>query len=233
MFSEVIFVDLTHTVSSHMPTWSGACGFRHEIKRDYDSGIRVLKYAMHAAAGTHMDAPSHFYQEGRNIGDFSLQELIVPCSVIDVSHKRHEDLVIQPADILAYEKIFGKILKNSCVIGFTGWQEFWKLPDKYRNVKADGTMHFPTFSKETAELLLERRVAGIGIDTLSPDGDREQHPVHQLILGEGKYIVENLCELHHLPKKGAYLFVLPIKIDIGTEACVRCIGAVKQGEAHG
>jgi len=223
------FVDLTHTVSSEMPTWSGACGFCHEIKRDYDSGIRVLKYAMHAAAGTHMDAPSHFYKEGRHIADFSLKELIVPCSVIDVSHRRSEHLCIEPADLVAYEKKYGQIPANSCVIGYTGWQAFWQQPDKYRNVKVDGKMYFPRFSQQSAEFLLERNVAGIGIDTLSPDASDEKNPVHHLLLGAGKYIVENLCNLHLLPKKGSYVFVLPIKIGIGSEACVRCIGAIEHG----
>lgn len=226
MFEGIQFIDLTHTVCEKMPTWSGSCGFRHEIKRDYDAGLRVLKYEMHASAGTHMDAPSHFYREGKNVGDFSLEELIVPCCVIDLSHRREENLSIKPSDLISYEKEYGKIPQNSCVIGFTGWQDFWQQPDRYRNVKQDGVMRFPTFSKEAAEFLLERKVAGIGIDTLSPDTADGDHPVHHLLLGEGKYIVENLCELHRLPKKGAHLFVLPIKIGIGSEACVRCIGAM-------
>jgi len=225
MFQEMTFVDLTHTVSEKIPTWSGSCGFSHEIKKDYDEGLRVLKYTMHAGAGTHMDAPSHFYPKGRNIADIPLKELIVPCCVIDLSHKRHGELILEPSDIKEYEKSYGKIAKNSFVIGFTGWQEFWKNPQKYRNLNAAGKMCFPKFSKESAELLLERDVVGIGIDTLSPDGDVEDHPVHHLILGEGKYIVENLCGLQALPKKGAYIFVLPMKIAVGTEACARCIGA--------
>lgn len=233
MFSDIVFVDLTHTVSAEMPTWSGSCGFHHEVKRDYDTGIRVLKYAMHAAAGTHMDAPSHFYKEGKNIADFSLEELIVPCCVLDLSKKRNAHLVIEPSDIKEYECNYGIIPKGSCVIGFTGWQEFWTIPKQYRNIQPDGTMAFPTFSKESAELLLDRGVAGIGIDTLSPDCSDEENPVHHLILGEGKYIIENLCNLHTLPKQGAYIFALPIKIGIGTEACVRCIGAVKKGCGHG
>ena len=228
MFEGIAFVDLTHRVTTEMPTWSGACGFCHEVKRDYDQGIRILKYTMHASAGTHMDAPSHFYKEGKNIAEIPLEQLIVPCCVIDVSAKRGEALLIHASDVKDYEREHGKIPKGSFVIGFTGWQEFWSSPEKYRNVKEDKKMHFPGFSKESAELLLEREVVGIGIDTLSPDVCNPDNPVHHLMLGEGKYIVENLCQLDQLPKKGGYVFVLPIKIGIGTEACVRCIGAVKK-----
>ncbi len=227
MFEGIRFIDLTHPVTADMPTWSGSCGFKHHIKRDYDEGLRVLKYEMHASAGTHMDAPTHFYKEGKNIGDFTLEELIVPCCVVDISSRRNEDLVLEVKDLKRYEEVYGTIPSKSCVVAFTGWQDFWKTPEKYRNVKEDGSMHFPKFSKESAEYLLERDIAGIGIDTLSPDADSLEHPVHQLLLGEGKYIVENLCHLDKLPNKGGYIFVLPIKIAIGTEACVRCMGAVR------
>lgn len=226
MLDKFCFVDLTHTITCDMPTWSGSCGFKHEVKKDYDEGVRVLKYTMHAAAGTHMDAPSHFFEEGKSIADIELEKLIVPCSIIDLSFKCHEDLWIEPEDIIAFEKKYGKILPNSFVIGFTGWQKFWHDPAKYRNLQSDGKMHFPGFSKASAEFLLERDIAGLGIDTLSPDGsDNEIFPVHHLVLGEGKYIVENLAHLEKMPKYGGYVLVLPIKIGIGTEACVRCIGA--------
>ena len=28
-------IDLTHTVTSEIPSWNGSCGFTAEIKRDY------------------------------------------------------------------------------------------------------------------------------------------------------------------------------------------------------
>lgn len=228
MFKEFFFIDLTQKITAEMPTWNGSCGFCHHIKRDYDTGIRILKYEMHAAAGTHMDAPSHFFKDGKNIADFSLEELINPCCVIDVAKKRREDLVIGVNDLREYEEKYGKIPQKSCVIGFTGWQDFWMMPEKYRNVKEDGVMRFPHFSRESAEFLLERDVAGIGIDTLSPDAVDGDHPVHRLVLGAGKYIVENLCHLDAMPQKGSYIFVLPINIAVGTEASVRVIAAVRR-----
>lgn len=228
MFDDIDFIDLTHTITESMPTWSGGCGFNYDVKRDYDSGIRILKYHMHAAAGTHMDAPSHFFREGKNIADISLNELIVPCVVLDVSDKRDENLWIEPSDIAKFEKEYGKIQKGSFVIGYTGWQDFWYSPEKYRNQKSDGNLYFPGFSKESAKMLLEREIMGIGIDTLSPDGSNPAHPVHHALLGEGKYIVENMMNLHLVPKIGAYIFILPSKIGIGAEASVRCIVATKK-----
>ncbi|MCH9630851.1 MAG: Kynurenine formamidase [Chlamydiia bacterium] len=228
MFENAKFIDLTHTIDSSIPTWTGSCGFKYDVKKDYDDGIRVLKYEMHGACGTHMDAPSHFMRDGKNIADIPLEELFTPCVVIDVSKKRKEDLFIAPEDIKEYEASFGKIPKNALVVGFTGWQEFWSDPIKYRNPKDGGGLSFPGFSKESAELLVERGIAGIGIDTLSPDGsNQDTFPVHHTILGEGKFILENMVNLHKLPPRGASIVTLPIKIGPGTEAAVRSVGIVQ------
>lgn len=60
-------VDLTHTLAPDIPSWSGTCGFRHEVKLDYADckedtpfsvKFRVQQIKMHAGIGTHMDAPA-------------------------------------------------------------------------------------------------------------------------------------------------------------------------------
>ncbi len=216
-------IDLTHLLNGDIPTWNGTCGFHSEIKMDYPKGCRVQQYKMHAGVGTHMDAPSHFYKDGKHIADMPLEQLIVPGHVIDVTKRRAPDLLISPADLKAYEEKHGKIEKNSLVIGYTGWGAFWNDTTRYRNADAKGKMHFPGFSKKAAEFLLERDIAGLGIDTLSPDGSNHGFPVHELILGAGKYILENLTNLDKLPPKGALCLALPIKVDQGTEAAVRAV----------
>lgn len=217
-------LDLTHTLDDSVPTWSGSCGFHYEVKMDYDQGVRVLSYKMHAGVGTHMDAPTHFFREGKNIADIELDALLAPLCVINVSNKRSPELFIQPEDILEFEKEFGQIPSNGFVAGFTGWQEFWGDPLKYRNPDKEGKKRFPGFSKEAAELLMEREIAGIGIDTLSPDGSNdEDFPVHRIILGGGRYIVENLVNLDKAPPRGALAILLPLKIKAGTESAIRAV----------
>ena len=114
----------------------------------------------------------------------------------------------------------------------TGWEKYWNNTVKYRNADAKGKMHFPGFMAKTAELLLERKISGIGIDTLSPDGstDKERFPVHELILGAGKYILENLCNLASLPPSGALALVMPMKVVGGAESAIRIIALVEQEE---
>ena len=228
MFENIGFVDLTHFVHENIPTWSGACGFKHEIKRDYDSGIRVMKYTLHGSAGTHIDAPSHFFEQGKQIGDLSIKDLIVPYACIDVSHKMEPSMQIALEDVLDFEQLYGPIEPSTFIIGFTGWAKYWNDPIKYRN-EINGKLVFPTFSIDCVSYLNTKGISGVGIDTLSPDPYDSDHPVHKLLLGEGKYIVENMAHLEKLPSNKGMILILPMKIAYGAEAPIRVLAAYDKG----
>ena len=229
MFENISFLDLTHFIHENIPTWSGSCGFKHEIKRDYGDGIRVMKYSMHGSAGTHIDAPSHFFKEGKQIGDLALKDLIVPYACIDVSHKMQPSLQITLEDVLDYEQLYGPITPATFVIGFTGWGKYWNEPLKYRN-EVEGKLVFPTYSYKAVCYLNTKGISGVGIDTLSPDPSDSDHPVHKLLLGEGKYIVENMAHLEKLPSRQGMILILPMKIANGAEAPIRLLAACEKGK---
>lgn len=126
-----------------------------------------------------------------------------------------------PEVILVYEKKYGKISQNCFVLIYTGWSQYWQQPEKYRN-----QLQFPSVSLDAAQLLLERKIVGLGIDTLSPDTPMSGYPVHQVILGAGLYLVENVANTHLLPPFGAYSLALPLSIRGGTEAPMRFVGLV-------
>ena len=217
-------LDLTHPLSSEVPTWNGSCGFCLEIKQDYDKMFRVQQVKMHAGIGTHMDAPSHCIQEGHSIADIPLEQLIVPVCVIDVS--KEADYEISFEDIENYERTYGIIPKGSLVIGYTGWSRFWNNPDAYRNIDANGQMHFPAFSSKAVELLLKKDIVRIAIDALSPDCLNQSFSVHRLILGASEYIIENIADCSELPPKGSYVIALPLKVKDGTESPIRIVGLI-------
>lgn len=221
------FIDLTHELSSDIPCWEGDCGFQHRAILDYEQckiepKFRVQELQMKAGAGTHMDAPSHCIPGAKDIADFSLEQLIFPCVVIDISDRADASYCLTGADIDQYEKQYGKIVAGSFVIVYTSWERYWSDPAKYRN-----NYHFPSVSQGAAELLLTRDIAGIGIDTLSPDCPDKNFIVHQLLLGQGKIIVENIANAKLLPPKGAYLFVVPLKMAGATESPIRLIGLIE------
>jgi kynurenine formamidase len=88
-------------------------------------------------------------------------------------------------------------------------------------------MHFPGFSVEAVARLIERKVSGIGCDTMSVDrGASQDFAVHHLSLGAGLYHLENLSDLSKLPENGAFLVVAPIKLEGGSGGPVRVFALV-------
>lgn len=221
-------IDLTHTLDATIPTWNGGCGFNHDVHMDYsdclgEDKFRVMKVKMHAGIGTHMDAPSHCIPGGKFIHDFDVNDLLMPCVVIDVSDKCHERYSLSTQDVADFESNHGIMPKGSCVMVKTGWSKFWSKPSKYHN-----NHMFPSVSFKAAELLLERGVSSIGIDTLSPDRPEDGFKVHKIFLGAGKIIIENVANLENMKSIGGFVMALPIKIKDGTEAPVRLVGLIER-----
>ncbi|MFT5319064.1 MAG: kynurenine formamidase [Chlamydiales bacterium] len=219
-------IDLTHTLDKNIPAWEGGCGFSHELKCDYadcdtDVQFRVQELKMVAGIGTHIDAPAHCIPGALTVDALKVDDLVAPCVCIDVSDKVSSTFSVSTNDILAFEKTYGKINKNTFVIIYTGWDQYWNDPEKYQN-----QYMFPSVSADVADLLLERDIVGLGIDTLSPDRPTDGFPVHEALLGSGKYIVENIACASKLPPVSIYTLAMPIKVAGGTEAPIRLLALI-------
>lgn len=221
-------IDLTHTLDSDIPTWNGDCGFNHDTHIDYpdcedEYQFRVMKVKMHAGIGTHMDAPSDCIASSRCIHDFGVNDLIMLCVVIDVSDKCHERYSLSAQDVVDFESKYGLISKDSCVMVKTGWSKFWHSPLKYHNNHV-----FPSISSEAAELLLERRVSALGIDTLSPDRPEDGFKVHKTFLGSDKIIIENVTNLDSMPPYRRLCYGPSPQNKRWSEAPIRLVGLLKR-----
>lgn len=222
MFFELI--DLTHTLTNQSPTWNGDCGYNHNTKLDFhecDTKVKfcVQQIVMQAGIGTHMDAPAHCFHGGKTTNDFTVNELMAPCVMIDVSGHAHERYSLSINDIKQYEATHGLIESDVFVVVYTGWERFWQTPSKYHN-----NYVFPSISKEAGKFLLEERnIRGIGIDTLSPDRPDDDYAIHELFLGASKFIIENIANAKSLSPKGNTILALPLKADGLTEAPIRLI----------
>jgi len=226
MNTDFKIIDLTHTVSAEVPTWDNDHSFQLSVETDYKDCtppylFRGQKIKCNPSVGTHMDAPAHCIPGGKTIDMLSMENLVTDCVVIDVSHEADQNYVAMPAVIEKFEKEYGKIKPNTFVIFYTGWDKYWNEPEKYRN-----SYKFPSVHESTAQLLLERDIAGLGIDTLAADTGTDGFKVHNTILGAGKYLVENIANSKKLPPIGAKIFVLPMKIKDATEAPIRLIALI-------
>jgi kynurenine formamidase len=216
-------IDITQPLHENVPSWEDEIGFKRTLDTDYDLLFRTETFWMRAGIGTHMDAPSHYVPGGKNIEGIDIENLFLKLVCLPCNPSLDPDFKLKKKDIEEYEASFGAIKEGSFVLVSTGWHQFWENPKKYRNEDETKKMHFPGVALEAAELLLEKKIAGLGIDTLSSDGGDYSCPVHKLLLSANIFLVENIADCQKVPSSGAYIMLMPLKIRGATEAPIRAV----------
>lgn len=219
-------IDLSHPLSDKFPLWPGDTrGFEaHENASIAKDSYFTRHVWMLEHYATHMDAPAHFVAGQATVDQIPPPRLFGPAVVIDVTAKAREDadyrLTVER--VAQWEGKHGRIESGSIVLLRTGWAARAGDAERYCNAGEGATMRFPGFSVESARLLIERGVVGLGIDTMSVDYGRSQDfEVHLVSHGAGLYHLENLADLSALPEAGAFLVVAPIKLEGGSGGAVR------------
>jgi kynurenine formamidase len=219
-------LDLSYAINDKLVPWPGdAKFFEAKVNATIEkNGYFTRSFWMLEHYGTHLDAPAHFPPGRTTVDQIPVKQLFGPAVVIDVRAEsaKDADYLLPVARIAEWEKLHGRIPESAIVLLRTGWASRWPDVQKYRNQDATGKMHFPGFSTEAAKMLIERKVSGLGCDTLSIDyGASSDFAVHHLSLGAGLYHLENLADLGELPERGAFLIVAPIKLEGGSGGAVR------------
>jgi len=219
-------LDLSYAINGKLVPWPGdEKFFEAKVNASVEkNGYFTRSFWMLEHYGTHLDAPAHFPPGKSTVDQIPVKQLFGPAVVIDVRAESGKDADYQlgVARVEEWEKRHGRIPEGAIVLLRTGWASRWPDAQKYRNQDAKGKMHFPGFSAEAAKLLIERKVSGLGCDTLSIDhGASGDYAVHRLALGAGLYQLENLADMSELPETGAFLIVAPIKLEGGSGGPVR------------
>jgi len=219
-------VDLTHALSESNPAWPGdAKPFEAKVNATVEkNGYFTRRFSSLEHFGTHMDAPAHFPPGKTTVDQLPPQRLFGPAVVLDVAAqgKRDADYRLTRADVEDWEKKHGRVPAGAIALLRTGWAARWPDAARYRNAGNGQAMRFPGFSVEAVKLLIERKVSGLGCDTMSVDyGASSDFAVHTLSHGAGLYHLENLADLSALPETGAFLVVAPIKLAGGSGGPVR------------
>lgn len=227
-FSFGNLVDLTHVLGPGTPGFPGLPGFSvtPHTKHDPDGFYgNVLSYWEHN--GTHIDAPIHFIADGLFVDQIPAQELFAPIAVIDIKERAASDpdTQVTPDDILAWERRYGRLPQNAVVAMNSGWATRIGSVETYRNADSSGTMHFPGFSKEAVEFLVnERTINAIAVDTLSLDfGAAAVFEAHVALLSAGRWGIENIANLDSIPPSGASVFVGAPKVASGSGGPARIL----------
>jgi kynurenine formamidase len=156
--------------------------------------------------GTHVDAPYHFFANGNKIDEIPLSTFIGQALVIDLTTKGAREIITW-ADLAPHSC---RMHDGVIVLLRTGWSAHWKTPRYYDH---------PFVSREAAEGIMATGVRVLGVDTLSPDETlvdgtegKFGFGAHQVILGCGGVIAENLTNLDAILDKNAIVSLVPLNL---------------------
>lgn len=199
-------IDLSQPYFNEMST-SGAHGTpsftMKPLAAAADYAITITHMAMSAHMGTHVDAPRHFFADGATIDEYPIDRFQGPGVVVDV---RRRGVVPVTADELE-----GADLREGDFVLFCfGYGELFGTPEYAEH---------PYLTAEVAHLLIERKVAAVGVDVLTPDMPEQARPptfgwpVHHLLLREDILIIENLgANLASLLGQRVHVTALPLAV---------------------
>lgn len=210
-------IDLSHTMENGMPVYPGddAPSIQKIVTHEKD-GAQVIRLHISSHTGTHLDTPRHFVASGATTNIMDLENFTGKGVLIDCSEYGQNQQIP-----LSHVMIYKEQLKAAdFALIFTGWDKHWGT-DKYFD-------HFPVLSVETAEFLVNNKLKGIGLDVSSIDGiDSADYPNHQLVLGVGMIIIENLANLGTLIDETFQFTAFPLKIAEGDGSPIRAVAMVE------
>ena len=196
--SEYKYVDIAHLQEAEMPAapslqlpqsdFFGRIGVNGGLHN-----LEVLSYCVHT--GTHMDAPYHVIEEGGGVDTVDPLILIGPACVLklDVPAGSYG---ITVDDVKAWEAEHGEIQAGEAVLFHTGHDALWKAdPQGYISA-------YPYLMPETAQYMVDKGVRSIAMESISPDTSTTES--HQILLGNGVGIVENVCNLADIEADRCY-----------------------------
>ncbi|MBU0713353.1 cyclase family protein [bacterium] len=199
-------IDLSHELHTGMPTFPGDRPKPQitMIGTINGSGITMSSIRVGSHYGTHIDAPRHFFTDGKTLLDFQIDRFFGKAICLRKNGQTSGEIMMSDQEI---ETIQNE--KPEWILVYTGFDKYWGKPNYF-------TEH-PYLSKRMVKILTETKTVGIGVDFPSIDGadaQKENYPVHHIWLGAGRLAVENLRGLQQLPEKELFDFcAVPLKIN--------------------
>lgn len=211
-------VDLSYPVSANTPFFPGVSGIDIEVlERTEDPpskarrSLNVSRLSITVHAGTHMDAPFHFFGSGLTIDQIPLEQCIGRALLLKLTDAGEQAEI----NLQEIPELREKLQRIPKLVLNTGWSQRWGDPAYF-------TDH-PRLSAKAADFLVDCGVHLIGVDM--PSVDRPPFPAHLPLLGNGIVIVENLTNLNSIEREEFHLTVLPLKLSGRDGSPVRAIGS--------
>ena len=192
--------DVTPPITPNLAVWPGDTPLTREVLMDMARGDNITLSTLRATVhlGAHADGPNHYGKDAPAIDERSLDYYLGPCQVLRVNVARSTRII--PA-------MLPRELRMPRVLFATGT---YLDP---QNWNAD----FAALSVELIDLLHERGVITVGIDTPSVDlFESKDLPAHKALLRHDMAILEGLA-LKDVPEGTYELIALPLPL-VGFDA---------------
>ena len=168
-------------------------------------GFTAERINMNSHTGTHLDAPYHFFADGKTISDMPLDCFMGRAIIADI-----RGIGAAQGIDAAHLRAHVEGMEPGCIVLlYTGW-------DKKRGFSKEYYNDWPYLSAEGARFLLDKGVKGVGIDGMSVGGWYEGtgRPCHEILLGNGIWLLEELTFPEELLKyKSCHLTAVPLKLE--------------------
>ncbi len=200
--------DLSQPVFANCPQYPDTNPRPAQIRLFYMQQVQgvnkeIVEISTHT--GTHCDAPYHFFDDGKTIDEIPLRNYVAPAVIFDLRFKKAGS-AIERADL---EPLAGSFETGDVALLNTGFGQ------RRANTKEFLTQYV-WLTGEAADFLLERGAVGVGIDAVSLGGygdPAKAGPAHRAMLGNGKFITEELCFPDEIMDGVKRLFVAaPVKL---------------------
>jgi len=222
-----MLIDLSIGIYNNMPKPPGlpevkVRTIKKQEKKEEDQkgfSLKLLGLSITEHISTHIDAPSHFTNEGQCIDEIPLDTFYMMDTIVIDLPEKEEWGVIEKKEIINVEKDIGDIRKGDFVILNTGFHKYWGT-DKY--------LKSPFLSTDAALYLIQKKIRVLGIDCFTVDDTRlSNRPIHIEFLKNSKVpIVESITNLSRLPQKRFKSICFPLKIIGGSGSPVRLVAII-------
>lgn len=201
-------IDVSVPLDPALPSYPGNTPFSLEaikrLSRGDSSNVSTLHMSVHG--GTHVDAPRHFFDDGRGTEALPLDMLVGRARVLEVASRKG----------ISAEVLLGVDLSEDVRVLFkTSNSRLWGSPEfhpDYVGITEDGARH-----------LVDRGIKVVGVDYLSVEEfKRPGAPAHHILLGSGVIVIEGL-NLRDVEPGTYEMFCLPLPIKGSDGAPARVI----------
>jgi len=198
--------DISMKITRDMPVYKGRDEKRPKLVTvsDFNSGSAyetVLEMNMHT--GTHLDRSLHMIPGGTRVDSLKLEQVITKCKVFDLS---------SCVDKITASDLKDKDIKEDDFI-------LLKTRNSFEDILEGDFIYV---DESGAQYLRDKKIKGVGIDSLGIERSQPEHPTHIKLLEADIVILEGLC-LKEIDEGEYFLFAAPIYLPEAEAAPVRAV----------